>query len=219
MNTHTSTAGKIFKGIGVAGALLGTAGLFLPFSMSTSPLELLIEEFDLFYFATVGQLFVSIPILFYTLRQLFAKDLSGIERGIAYGFSGISICITSIFFGLALFESVDGFFELIPLIAPLLIGIGVLAGSFRKQDPRGLSALVALQVAFISATTLPLLTFASYSGLEAGAFCILAAAVLFTFQAIWICLERALEKIKSKARLKNAQESPDASAAPCPTEA
>jgi hypothetical protein len=183
---HNLSQQKVHLLLAIAG-LTGIASLFLPFTMSVSPMQALLEK-D--FWKLAAPFFLSVLISIASLRWIIMGSFSRTWKTIAYIFGTWSSCITISFFFTA-GASTSEFMEWIALavaVAVLLSGSWLVISKLRKQTAGGYCPLIALQVAYLANCLMCLVLFRPESSSmfgfswQVGAWFSLATVVIYLLQ-------------------------------------
>ena len=171
----------------VAG-LAGIAGMFLPFTSNTSPVDVLDDDmWGLWPLAL--PFFLAVPAFAASVRWIISGSLSRLERMVAYVVSGASACATLYFVVVMLADStgperIQGWLVMTVPVAILLAGAYVLRRTARAARSRDFSPVLAIQVAFLANAALCLIGF--FGHWQVGAHCALVTALAYLVQIILI---------------------------------
>lgn len=193
--THNLTQQKVHLWLAIAG-LIGIVSLFLPFTMSVSPMQALLEK-D--FWKLAAPFFLSILISIASLRLLITGSFSRSWLTIGYVISAGSAIITISFFFTGN-SSPSEFMEWIALalaIVVLLAGSWLVIAKSRKQITEGYCPLIALQVAYLANCLMCLVLFRPESSSmfgfswQIGAWFSLATAMIYLLQIYLFTTQKA----------------------------
>jgi hypothetical protein len=171
--------------------LAGIAGLFLPFTANTSPVDALRD--DLWGVWRLAVPFFLAPFaLAAGVRWIIAGPLSGPERLVAYVVSAASACLTLYFVGDGLKDQGwpsnvrDWLVVLVPVVV-LLSGAYVLVPKLGFGRSSGFNPVLAIQVAYLANALLCLIGF--FGEWQVGAYCALVPALAYLVQIVLISVQ------------------------------
>ncbi len=161
--------------------MTGIAGLFLPFTFGTSPLEAASTK-ELWRLAV--PFFLAVLASAASIRWVTSGSFSGSERAIAYVVSASMVGVTlSLWFplkdGPANIQEWLAFVSPVPILA---LGIYFLIRNSRIGPSREFNPVMAIQIAYIANALLCLIAF--FGNWERGAYYVLVAALAFVLQIV-----------------------------------
>jgi len=177
--------------------MTGIVGLFLPFTLGASPVDTLnLSPEDIFLVTSrllAFPAFLSIFASAASIRWIVSGSFSRLERAIAYVVSAATA-------GVTLYVNLDkgidggplGFQELLLMVVPVVIlfsGVYLLIRNSKIGRLKEFNPVMSIQVAYLAHVALCLIGF--FGAWEAGAYCILVAAVAFFLQIIFISVQSA----------------------------
>ena len=186
---HRSIVHLLLTVVGMA----GIAGLFLPFTSGTSPVD---AASDKNFWRLAIPFFLAVLASAASIRWVISGSFSGRERAIAYVVSASMAGVTlSQWFP---FEGAPAAIqEWLALVSPgpiLALGVYLLIRNSRMGPSRNFNPVMAIQVAYLANAVLCLIMFFRYW--QVGAYCVLLAAVTFVLQII-LASAPGLDVVKS----------------------
>jgi hypothetical protein len=161
--------------------MAGIAGLFLPFTFSTSPVDAISDK-ELWRFAL--PFFLAVVASAASIRWISSGSFSGSERAIAYVVSASMVGVTlSLWFPLK--DGPATIQEWLAFVSPepiLALGVYFLIRNSRMGASRKFNPVMAIQIAYLANAVLCLIAF--FGDWELGAYCVLVAALAFVLQII-----------------------------------
>jgi hypothetical protein len=159
--------------------MTGIAGLFLPFTWGTSPVDA-VSEGALWRLAL--PFFLAGLASAASIRWVISGSFSGLERATAYIVSASMVGVTlSLWFPFGPSTTQ----EWLAIISPepiLALGVYFLIRNSRMGPSRQFNPVMAIQVAYLAHAVLCLIGF--FGRWELGAYCVLVAALAFVLQII-----------------------------------
>jgi hypothetical protein len=161
--------------------MAGIAGLFLPFTEGTSPVE---AVSDSWLWRLALPFFLAIPASAASIRWIISRSFSRTERVIAYVASAATAGVTLS----ACFLSVDRPMTIpnwLATLSPAVIialGVYLLIRNSRMGASREFNPVMAIQTAYVANAALCLFGF--FPEWQRGAYCVLVAALAFVLQII-----------------------------------
>jgi hypothetical protein len=173
--------------------MTGIAGLFLPFTFGTSPVDAASNK-ELWRLAL--PFFLAILASAASIRWVISGSFSGRERAIAYVVSASMVGVT-----LSLWFPFEGgpatLQEWLAIVSPepiLALGVYFLIRNSRMTPSRKFNPVMAIQIAYLAHAVLCLIAF--FGDWELGAYCVLVAALAFVLQMI-LASAPGLDVVKS----------------------
>lgn len=172
--------------------MTGIAGLFLPFTFRTSPVEASTTEL----WRLAVPFFLAVLASAASIRWVVSGSFSGSERAIAYVVSASMVCVTLSLW----FPFKDGpatIQEWLALVSPVpILGLGayLLIRNPRMGPSRKFNPVMAIQIAYLTNAVLCLIAF--FGDWELGAYCVLVAALAFLLQIV-LASAPVLDAVKS----------------------
>ena len=147
----------------VIGTIAGMGAIFLPFTWSTSPADVVLFGSNVEFWPIASPFLLAIPISVASLRWLLAGTLSRIEWVTAYGIALALAGATLFFLGLLLVDSSgmdgQGWVSIFTFLAVLSAGAAVVGTSWRAGTPCAENAVIAMQVAYLANASFCLIAF------------------------------------------------------------
>ena len=165
----------------------GIAALFLPFTWDISPTEAVVLR-ELFLLAIPS--FLSVLVSAAYVRWMISGLLSRPERAIAYvassmmAFSTLYYIISGMLRGfdwLKPFDVRDWLIVVIPVLT-LLSGVYFVIKKLRNKGPKEVSAIMAMQIAYLSNALLCLIGF--FGVWEIGAYFVVVTSIVYLLQIV-----------------------------------
>jgi hypothetical protein len=174
--THRSIVHLLLTVAGMS----GIAGLFLPFTYGTSPVDAAFT--DLWRLAL--PFFLAILASAASLRWVISGSFSARERAIAYVVSASMAGVTlSQWFPFEVKPANNQ--EWFALVSPgpiLALGVYFLIRNSRMESSSKFNPVMAIQIAYLANAVLCLITF--FPDWQLGAYCVLVAALVFVLQIV-----------------------------------
>lgn len=195
--------------------MAGTAGIFLPFIWTASPWRAIGMGLGLiklypsqsaweafwehFFFLQVAlPACLAILVTIGAIRWLISGSLSSPERVIAY-FAGASMMLLSLSIWFRMEPSAPVSWPMLSVyVLVLVLGVSALIRSLRAGWSRHFTPVMSMQVVYVAHVLMFLV--ANFGGWEAGAYCLLVAALAFALQIALVLLEAARRQVAAPAR-------------------
>ena len=173
--------------------MAGIAGLFLPFTFSTSPADAVSNK-ELWRLAL--PFFLAVLASAASIRWVISGSFSGSERAIAYAASALMVGVTLSLWvpfkdGPANIQEWLAFVSPVPILA---LGIHFLIRNSRMGPSRKFNPMIAFQITYIANAVLCLIAF--FGNWQLGAYCVLVAALAFVLQIV-LASAPVLDAVKS----------------------
>jgi hypothetical protein len=159
----------------------GIAALFLPFTWGVSPAS---AVFAMAYWQLAIPFFLSVLVSAASVRWMISGLPSRPERAIAYVASSMMAFST-----LSLYLDIDawpsGMQEWLSMTIPLLtllLGVYVVIKNLRNKGPKEVSAVMAMQIAYLSNALLCLIGF--FGEWQIGAYFVLVTSIVYLLQIV-----------------------------------
>jgi len=165
----------------VAG-VAGIAGLFLPFTFGTSPIDAALDK-DFWRLAI--PFFLAILASAASIRWVMSGSFSRLERAIAYIVSALIAGVTLSLWFPPFEERPVGPREWLAVVSPgpiLALGIYFLIRNSRAAQPEKFKPVMAIQVAYLANAAFCLIGF--FGDWQRGAYCVLVASAAFVLQIL-----------------------------------
>ena len=163
--------------------MTGIAGLFLPFTFGTSPLEAAsTKEF----WQLAVPFFLAVLATAASIRWVISGSFSGGERAIAYVISG-SVAGLTLSMSFPFYGRPRNIQEWLTMLSPypiLALGLYFLIRNSRMASSREFNPVLAIQVAYLANAVMCLIGF--YGDWDPGAYCALVAAGAFVLQIVQV---------------------------------
>ena len=181
----------------IAGAI-GIAAIFLDFSWSTSPYDLILSNTSLEYWWIALPAILPVLVFFASLRWLFSQSVSKTEHSIAWLF-GILGALTGCFtlyrwikdIGVWPDEIKERFSIILPIVT-LGLGFYILVKTRRNTFLNPFRSILCMQIAYIASSLLFLIsywdgwqnnsTWGLWGGWHIGAYCFLITVLIYLTQ-------------------------------------
>ena len=180
----------------IAAGTAGIATLFLPFIFDTSPVGMVLELFLIsdainwawsLYALLAFPLFLPVLVSAASVRLMISGLFSRSERAVAYvassmmAFSTLSfIILLFIVSGLPSFVH-EWLASTIPVLT-LVLGVFVVIKNLRNKRSKEVSAVMAMQVAYLSNALFCLILF--FGGWQIGAYCVVVTSIIYLLQVV-----------------------------------
>jgi hypothetical protein len=174
-HAHRSIAHRSLTVVGMT----GIAGLFLPFTWGTSPVDA-VSEGALWRLAL--PFFLAVLASAASIRWVISGSFSGLERATAYIVSASMVGVTlSLWFPFGP-STTQEWLAIVSPVPILALGVYFLIRNSRIAPSRQFNPVMAIQVAYLAHAVLCLIGF--FGLWELGAYCVLVAALAFLLQII-----------------------------------
>jgi len=174
---HRSTLHLLLTVVGMT----GIAGLFLPFTYSTSPVEA-ISDSALWLLAL--PFFLALPASAASIRWIISRSFSRTDRAIAYVASAATagVTLSACFFLVDRPMTIPNWLATLSPGVIIALGVYLLIRNSRMSPSREFNPVMAIQTAYVAGVVLCLIAF--FRDWEPGAYCVLVAALAFVLQII-----------------------------------
>jgi hypothetical protein len=148
----------------VIGTIAGIGAMFLPFTWSTSPADVVLFGSNVEFWPLASPFLLAIPIAVASLRWLLAGTLSRIEWITAYALALALAGATLFFLGSAFLldgSGMDGqgWVSIFTFLAVLSAGAAVVSTNWRAGTSHTEKAVIAMQVAYVANASFCLIAF------------------------------------------------------------
>jgi hypothetical protein len=147
----------------VIGTIAGVGAMFLPFTWSTSPADVVLFGSNVEFWPIASPFLLAIPISVASLRWLLVGTLSRIEWITAYALALALAGATLFFLGLLLVDSSgmdgQGWVSISTFLAVLGAGAAVVSTNWRAGTSHTENAVIAMQVAYVANASFCLIAF------------------------------------------------------------
>ncbi len=166
----------------------GVVALFLSFTYSTSPWDVIREEvftrdsssrLQLFYVSF--PFFLSIPICLWSIRILFNNQLSKAEIVTAYLLATFAL-ISNLFITIPAIDELEEIYDILTLFITwisVLFSILIVANNMRRLVPQVINVPISLHLAYLPNAIFCLLVFSDDGGLEKGAYLVIFTSIVY----------------------------------------
>ncbi len=179
-HAHRSIVHLLLTVVGITGIV----GLFLPFTYSTSPVDVVLAK-GLWRLAL--PFFLAVLASAASIRWVISGSFSGAERAIASVVSASMAGVTpSLWFPLEDGPStIRDWLAFVSAQLILALGVYFLIRNSRMGPSRNFNPVMAIQIAYLANAVLCLISF--FGDWEPGAYCVLVAVLAFVLQIILAC--------------------------------